>query len=88
MKMKPTLYSILTSTAYLGAARILSAASRIVYAILLAKILEPETYGIFQYAYSWYLMFIPLSILGLNFVMIRELNKPNIDFNQYLTLTN
>jgi O-antigen/teichoic acid export membrane protein len=85
--MSISLSSLLQSSANLVTARFFSSFSRIIYAVLLAKLLGPEIYGTFQYGYSWYLLFVPLSILGMNFVIIRNLNKEGVNKHHFLTLT-
>jgi PST family polysaccharide transporter len=73
--LKPGIRSILANTAYLSLARLLTGIVRAVYAVLLAGFLGAEIYGLFNYGLSWYLIFIPLAALGLDFVIIREIGR-------------
>ncbi len=67
--------SIAKNGAYLAIAKALTSVARIIYAVFLAKLLGPELYGMFQYGFSWYLMFLPISMLGLNAIMVREIGR-------------
>jgi O-antigen/teichoic acid export membrane protein len=73
--LTPGIRSILTNTAYLSFARSLTGIARIVYAVLLARLLGAESYGFFNYGLSWYLIFIPLAALGLDSILIREIGR-------------
>ncbi len=65
--------SIITNASYLGTARLLTSSARIIYAVLLARYLGAELYGQYNYGLSWYLFFLPLSVLGINWVLAREI---------------
>ncbi len=65
--------SIVINSTYLGTARVLTSGARIIYAILLARYLGAELYGQYNYGLSWYLFFLPLSVLGINWVLAREI---------------
>lgn len=67
--------SILKNTAYLSAARAVTVAARAFYALLIARVLGPELYGLFNYGLSWYLVFVPLSVLGVNSLLLREIGR-------------
>ena len=40
---------------------------------MLARYLGAKLYGLYNYGLSWYLFFLPLSILGVNWVLAREI---------------
>jgi O-antigen/teichoic acid export membrane protein len=67
--------SILVNTLFLSGARFTTILARLVYLIFIAKLLGPELYGIFSYGLSWYILFVPLSVLGLDFVLMRDLGR-------------
>ncbi|MDZ7752516.1 MAG: oligosaccharide flippase family protein [Gammaproteobacteria bacterium] len=67
--------SILRNTAYLMLARGVTITARAVYILVIARLLGPELYGLFNYGLSWYLLFLPLTILGIDFVLLRELGR-------------
>ena len=67
--------SILRNTAYLSLARAVTVAARLAYVLLVARLLGPELYGLFNYGLSWYLLFVPLSVLGLDFLLLREIGR-------------
>jgi O-antigen/teichoic acid export membrane protein len=55
---------ILVSAKYLYLALLTSQSLRFVYVLILARMLGAELYGLFSYGQSWYLMFLPLTGLG------------------------
>ncbi|MCB2147283.1 MAG: oligosaccharide flippase family protein [Deltaproteobacteria bacterium] len=67
--------SILVNTLFLSGARFTTILARLIYAIVIAKLLGPELYGLFNYGLSWYLIFMPLSVIGTDFVLLRELGR-------------
>ncbi len=67
--------SIAVNTIYLSLARTITSTARIVYAIILARLLGAELYGLFNYGLSWYLLFLALSSLGLSSITIREIGR-------------
>ncbi len=80
--------SIAINASYLAMARTITSFARIFYAIVLAKYLGPQIYGMFNYGMSWYLIFMPISTLGLDAILIREIGrgKQLKIINQTLTL--
>lgn len=67
--------TILVNTLFLSGARVTSILARLVYAIVIAKLLGPELYGRFNYGLSWYLLFVPLSGMGIDFILLRDLGR-------------
>jgi len=67
--------SIVVNAGYLLGAHGIAVLCRGVYAIALAHLLGPEIYGLFTYGMSWYLAFLPLTYLGLNSIMAREVGR-------------
>ncbi|NNL54777.1 MAG: oligosaccharide flippase family protein [Woeseia sp.] len=67
--------SILKNTVYLSSARAATSLARLVYVALLAKILGAELYGLLAYAMSWYLIFIPVSVFGIDTLLIRGVGR-------------
>lgn len=65
--------SIAINAAYLSSARAITSLARAIYAILLAKFLGAEFYGIFSYGLSWYILFVPISVMGLDTILLREI---------------
>lgn len=49
--------------------------ARVVFVVILARLLGPEDYGLFNYGLSWYLLFLPLSTLGIDAVLVREIGR-------------
>ena len=72
---RPGAKSILANTIYLSSARAITSFARIIYAIFLAKLLGAELYGLFNYGLSWYLVFIPISVLGVDTLILRGIGK-------------
>ncbi|WP_342804792.1 oligosaccharide flippase family protein [Alteromonas sp. M12] len=71
---------ILSNAKYLYFALLTSQGLRFVYMLILARMLGAELYGVFSYGQSWYLMFLPLTGLGLGAMLSREVgkNKKNV----------
>ena len=71
--------SIAVNAAFLSSARILTSVARAFYSIFLAKFVGAELYGFFNYGLSWYILFIPISTLGLDAILTRQIaiNKKN-----------
>jgi O-antigen/teichoic acid export membrane protein len=69
---------IARNTGYLLGGRGLTNVVRFVYAIVLARNLGPELYGVFNYGMSWYLAFLPLTGLGLGIILSREVGRDRI----------
>lgn len=69
------LKSIIWNASYLIGGQGINTLARAVYAVALARILGPETYGIFNYGLSWYLVLLPITILGLDVLMSREVGR-------------
>ncbi len=72
--------SIALNATYLGLSRAITSLSRIIYAVFLARMLGAELYGLYNYGLSWYLILLPISILGLDWVLYKE-----IPFNRQRT---
>lgn len=66
---------ILANAKYLYLALLTSQGLRFVYMLILARMLGAELYGLFSYGQSWYLMFLPLTGLGLGAMLSREVGK-------------
>lgn len=67
--------SIARNTSYLVGGRVINIIMRLVYAVVLARYLGPELYGIFNYGISWYLAFFPLANFGLAIILSREIGR-------------
>lgn len=59
----------------LSMSRIVTTASRVIYLLLAARLLGPELYGLFVYSQSWYLIFLPLAMLGLRTIALRDMGR-------------
>ncbi|MBU2877828.1 oligosaccharide flippase family protein [Aliiglaciecola lipolytica] len=66
---------ILKNAKYLYMALLMSQGLRFFYMLILARMLGAELYGLFSYGQSWYLMFLPLTGLGLGAMLSREVGK-------------
>ncbi len=67
--------SIIVNAGQLTFARLLTQAVRIVYVIVIARFLGPEVYGLFAYAQSWYMAFLPVTMFGLGAIISREVGR-------------
>ncbi len=77
MKLSNGYKSIFKNASFLYASLLVNNITRFIYIIVLARYLGPELYGLFSYGQTWYNAFLPLSMLGLSGILIREvgLNK-------------
>jgi O-antigen/teichoic acid export membrane protein len=76
--------SILKNSAYLSGATLITSIAKVIYAIALAKSLGPELYGMFNLGMSWYLLFLPISLLGLDSILIREVGRNKDDSSRLI----
>ncbi len=67
--------SIAVNTFSLASASVFRSLARAIYAVLLARYLGVAAYGIFNYGLAWYLLFVPLAILGLDRILVREVAR-------------
>ena len=65
--------SILVNSWQLGAARAFASIARAVYALFLARELGAFLYGHFNYGMAWYLALIPLVLMGIPWVLLKEI---------------
>lgn len=77
---------ILANAAYLYLSLLTSQGLRMVYMLLLAKLLGAELYGLFTYGQSWYLVFLPLTGLGLGAMLSREIGRDNTNTSDIVSL--
>jgi O-antigen/teichoic acid export membrane protein len=85
--MQSGVRSIARNTAYLSSTRAITSISRAVYAILLAAMLGPELYGMFNYVLSWSLLLLPVAVLGLDLILIREIGRGRENSHQLVGQT-
>lgn len=64
---------LLSNTAYLASSQGITILVRMLYVVILARMLGPTGYGMFAYALSWYVLFMPLTSLGHGVILAREL---------------
>jgi O-antigen/teichoic acid export membrane protein len=65
--------SVAKNTAFLTATRGINIAARMVYIILVARLLGPELYALLAFSQSWYLTFLPIGIFGLGDIVLRTI---------------
>lgn len=80
----PGIISILRNSFYLFSGQGIQFGVRFFYAIILARALGPQDYGLFTYGMSLYLAVLPLTRLGIEQVMIREIGRDKIRGRQML----
>jgi O-antigen/teichoic acid export membrane protein len=49
--------------------------ARFLYAVILARALGPQVYGMINYGIAWYFLFLPLTRMGLEVVLSRDVGK-------------
>ena len=67
--------SIIKNSSYLVTGQVCNIVLRGILIIILARLLEPEAYGQFNYGIAWYLALITLTYLGLDIVLGKEAGK-------------
>lgn len=67
--------SIARNLAYLLGGQGVYFITRFLYAIIVARLFGPQIYGMINYGIAWYLLFIPLTRMGMETVLIREVGK-------------
>lgn len=67
--------TIAINSAYLLGGRGINIAARLLYAVILTRALGPEMYGLLNYAFAWYLAFIPVAVLGLPAILLRTIGR-------------
>jgi len=81
------LKSIAVNASYIFASFGFTGFVRGIYAIILARFLGPEIYGLFNYGLSWYLAFLPISVLGLNVFLAREIGSRRPGYEKFADRT-
>ncbi len=66
---------VLRNTAWIGSERLLALVLGFAVAMLAARLLGPESYGRFGYYLSYVSIFLPLMNLGLDRILMREMNQ-------------
>ena len=79
--------SIAVNASYIFASFGFTGLVRGIYAIILARLLGPEIYGLFNYGLSWYLVFLPITILGLNVFLAREIGSRRPGYEKFVGRT-
>jgi O-antigen/teichoic acid export membrane protein len=71
----------------MGLARLITQASRVVYIIVVARVLGAESYGSLNVALAWTLSFLPLATLGLGAYILAELSIDKASSRRVLAQT-
>jgi len=64
--------SILRNAAHLFGSHLATTLARGIYVVIVARVLGPEQFGVFNYALAWYLLFISLTYLGLDTYLMQR----------------
>ena len=67
--------SLARNLTYLLAGRGVYFITRFIYVVILARVLGPKVYGIINYGIAWYLLFLPLTSMGMAVVLSRDVGK-------------
>ena len=79
--------SLLTNAGYGVASKVLFIALRLVYVLVLARVLGAAEYGLYVYALSWYMLFMPFSNLGQDLVLSRAIGGRSPQAAQLIAAT-
>jgi O-antigen/teichoic acid export membrane protein len=81
---KPDFKKYFTNTSWLMAEKIFRSAVSLVVGVYVARYLGPEGLGLLSYAMSFVALFVPIAMLGLDEIVIRELVKNETRKNELL----
>lgn len=59
----------------MSASRLLLVAAKAIYVIAITRNFDPHLYGLISYSISWYLAFLPITLLGLGMILAREIGR-------------
>ncbi len=81
--------SLVRNLTYLLGGRGVYFVTRFLYAVILARVFGPQVYGMINYGIAWYLLFLPLTKMGLDVVLSRDVgqNRGEGDQTAAITLT-
>lgn len=79
--------SLARNLTYLMAGRGVYFITRFIYVVILARVLGPKVYGMINYGIAWYLLFLPLTNMGLAVVLSRDVGKDRRKGSQTAALT-
>ncbi len=79
--------SIVGNLSYLLGGRAVYFAVRFLYAVVLARLLGPQIYGMINYGIVWYLLFLPLTRMGVEVVLSRDAGRNRQEGNQTAACT-
>lgn len=79
--------SLARNLTYLLAGRGVYFITRFIYVVILARVLGPKVYGMISYGIAWYLLFLPLTSMGLAVVLSRDVGKDRRKGNHTASLT-
>jgi len=69
------IHSILSNAAYLTVSSILTRLLRVVYLVVVVRLMGPELYGLLSYGQSWHLNFLAITTFGFAIVLPREIGR-------------
>lgn len=70
--------SLARNLIYLLAGRGVWFITRFIYVVILARVLGPKVYGIINYGIAWYLLFLPLTSMGMAVVLSRDVGQDRL----------
>ena len=81
---KPDFKKYFTNTSWLMAEKIFRSAVLLVVGVYVVRYLGPERFGLLSYAMSFVSLFLPVAMLGLDGIVVRELVKDESRKNELL----
>ncbi len=70
--------SLARNLTYLLAGRGVYFITRFIYVVILARVLGPKVYGMINYGIAWYLLFLPLTSMGMAVVLSRDVGQDRL----------
>ena len=79
--------TIARNLTYLLCGRVVYFVTRFLYVVLLARVFGPQVYGMINYGIAWYLLFLPLTRMGLEVVLSRDVGQNRQAGNRTAAIT-
>ena len=61
--------------------------TRFLYIVIMARVLGPQAYGMISYGIAWYVLFLPLTRMGMEVVLSRDVGKDRKEGDHTATVT-
>jgi O-antigen/teichoic acid export membrane protein len=70
---------VLKNATFIYGSSLINQLSRAIYVVVLARNLGPDLYGLLYYGQAWYLVFLPVGLLGLGPVLVSTIGRDHVE---------